>query len=1000
MEEVFEGSCQGKGRADRRAGRGLVGFAPASAARVLAAVAMLASWTASALDLVKDGKALFSVEAEDLGPERFAASEITRVVEAITGAEPLTNGAPVRIVIGTPAGSPEIAGAAARHGIALDPATNDTVAVVADAAAGALYCAGNNPRAAMCAAFTLLDHLGCRWFWPGEDGEFLPSPSKDLAVADDLLIRETAAFHNRQLSTHPDKAKSAFFAHNRMNPRGDPHGHGFTKSWGGHSFNWIWPEDCTSINDYFAKYPEQFAENGGVRVINQHCYTNPDTIRTFSDWICRFWEGHPDVEVLNLSARDTPIYCHCAECSKVDSSTLFFRFLNQITEEATRRFPGRRYGTIAYSFYLKPPQVALRGNISVSYCMYDRCYKHRFDDPSCPVNAKALAAMAAWKERLGHAPDIYGYHFDVFSGTPHYAALGPVLADEIRWARDYGVALWKTEYFGGTINPKKGQTRLDARVYVDRWPAYVAARMLWNPDLDYDALLDDYCRRVYGPAGAELLDYHRRMDAAWQGPGHASYYFNNPAGYADALVTDELVEALDPLFAKAMEKAAADPRAAAEVAFEKAVWERWRDLRLARDNWKALADEPDLDREDILLASAPGKTLYDPLAKGARKVLAETCTITNEAAAEEAATVISYRPGRTPEGRLLHDGLLFGNHPRFEAGPCNWVNYETAFDFRFPVGGEPPRHGRWFVLMLRVGGARLEGHSFGHVGVRVGEKGVAVAKHLRDQSEESLGSGSFAAPLGEGWHRLAVRLADTRAVITVDGVPVADCRVPLGMGAINIRSYAPLDLRGLQVRELPSPSVAELWNVDVPFSAVAPKMDGLGTDPAWEAGRTFRTFANRGSYRPRSEATLLRTDKALYLRFTGYGDMAKATTNIVEKDGQVYRDDGVELYLDPNNTRISYYWIVVNSAGVRCDAEASVGMNINTGWDGEWTSATSRHDDHWVIELAFPFSTFGEPAEGIPWLLGLNRCGSGIRQSWTDATYHSPNSFKTLKMGK
>ena len=66
--------------------------------------------------------------------------------------------------------------------------------------------------------------------------------------------------------------------------------------------------------------------------------------------------------------------------------------------------------------------------------------------------------------------------------------------------------------------------------------------------------------------------------------------------------------------------------------------------------------------------------------------------------------------------------------------------------------------------------------------------------------------------------------------------------------------------------------------------------------------------------------------------------------------------------------------------------------------DGEWTSATSRHDDHWVVEIEFPFSTFGEPAEGIPWLLGLNRCGPGIRQSWTDATYHSPNSFKTLRM--
>ena len=89
--------------------------------------------------------------------------------------------------------------------------------------------------------------------------------------------------------------------------------------------------------------------------------------------------------------------------------------------------------------------------------------------------------------------------------------------------------------------------------------------------------------------------------------------------------------------------------------------------KISRDNWKALADEPDLDREDFLLAATPGKILYDPLAKGARKVLAETCSITNEAAAEEAATVISYRPGRTPNGRILHDGLLFGNQHQPDA---------------------------------------------------------------------------------------------------------------------------------------------------------------------------------------------------------------------------------------------------------------------------------------------------------------------------------------------
>ena len=248
--------------------------------------------SAAALDLVKDGSPRISVESGSTAPEKKAVAEFKRIIKAVSGAEVGNTPAENRLVIGTPETNPRIAAESSFLG--LDKKSGSDVFSL-KTKGNVIYAAGNNPRSAMFAVFELLEQLGCRWFWPGADGEYLPAPSKNLSVGK-LDIRSEAAFAHRHLSSHPNRDKSLFFAHNKMNPMGDPHGYGFSTSWGGHSFNWIFPEDCKTIEEYFKKYPEQFAFNNGIRVINQHCYTNPDTFRTFLKWIDNFWKKNPQME--------------------------------------------------------------------------------------------------------------------------------------------------------------------------------------------------------------------------------------------------------------------------------------------------------------------------------------------------------------------------------------------------------------------------------------------------------------------------------------------------------------------------------------------------------------------------------------------------------------------------------------------------------------------------------------------------------------------------------
>ena len=734
--------------------------------KVCVAAALVAG-SAMAFDFVKDGVSQVTFEGADRPALQLAVKEYNRIVEKTTGAKAAA-AAPNRIAFAVTPGL----GESDTYEIRVESWTDAKTG----AAGERLWLVGNNERSCWFAMCDILGQMGCRWFWEGEAGEYLPSPTKDLSLADPAR-KTTAAFPWRHLSAHPNRDREMWYAHNRLNPIGRGKVNwGQTTSWGGHSFNWIRPKDCETPKAYFEKYPEQWAEVDGIRVDGNHCYTNPDTIKTFQDWILRFWEEHPDVEFLTLTARDSPVYCHCANCAKVgDSSTLFFSFLNKITAPAIKKYPQKKYATIAYAFYSAVPKVKLDKHFIMHYCMYDRCYKHRLDS-DCPVNPNAMKAMQAWKDSLGFAPNVYGYHFDAFGGSSKFIPLARIFQDEIKWARDFGVRFWFTEYYGGYPDKKKDPSTWG--VHTRRFCGWLATELLWDPDLDLEAKRRDFCSHVFGAAAEEMAEYLRLLETRWEGEGHISYYNNAPAAISDGFVRDpELVKKIDALFATAEKKAAADPRAAGNVKLERDMWEPWRKL-------------------------ATG------------------------------------------------------------------------------------------------------------------------------------------------------------------------------------------------------PSMAKLWTMTVPYSKTAPNMDGTGTDPVWATGATETNFvhAQRKCKMDPTEATVLRTDKAFYLRFTGWyqpGDLKQTKT---KRDDSVYMDDGIELCLDPMNTRTDYYWVCVNTLGTVQDALASVGMNINSKWNGDFRVATKVYDDRWVIEVEFPYATFGAPKKGKAWLMGLNRSGPGRYESWTDATVHSPNSFRTLIM--
>ena len=126
--------------------------------------------------------------------------------------------------------------------------------------------------------------------------------------------------------------------------------------------------------------------------------------------------------------------------------------------------------------------------------------------------------------------------------------------------------------------------------------------------------------------------------------------------------------------------------------------------------------------------------------------------------------------------------------------------------------------------------------------------------------------------------------------------------------------------------------------------------------------------------------------------------MQKLTTKVTGEDVHVFSDDSVELFLDTNYDRKTYYQIAAGVAGGTYD-----GKLVDSAWDSGMEVHVGKEKTFWTAEIRIPFSAFGAsaPKDGTLW--GVNFCRNRPRdkvqnQSWSLLfnTYHSPNMFGTM----
>lgn len=284
-----------------------------------------------------------------------------------------------------------------------------------------------------------------------------------------------------------------------------------------HSFHWLVP-----FSKYGADHPEYYALWEGVRDTNtggggpQLCVTNEEVIKIAADTVIDYLNQHPGQKNVSVSQADTARYCHCDKCEEINQregtpmgSNL--AFVNAVAEIVEKVHPGVKIGTLAYWYTRQAPKtIRPRDNVQIQLCSIECCTLHPIDDPDCEKNQKFCNDMNEWSKIC---KDIWVWNYNTnFSfydlPFPNLRVIGP----NVRYFLKNNVHGLFMQANGNGLSGEMSDLR-----------NYLIARMIWNPNFDDKAILEEFVRLHYKGAGQTILDYinmfHDNADAAGLNPG-------------------------------------------------------------------------------------------------------------------------------------------------------------------------------------------------------------------------------------------------------------------------------------------------------------------------------------------------------------------------------------------------------------------------------------------------------------------------------------------------
>ena len=395
-----------------------------------------------------------------------------------------------------------------------------------------LIIAGGNNKGTLYGVYTFLEkYLGCRMYSPNV--KVIPEQKQiKLGNIDDLQVpvirfRDT---HYR-ITWDAEYLDWHKLSHDENGNRTD---------WGMwvHTFHDLLPPDI-----YYDEHPEYYSMVNGKRIPTQLCLTNQDVLEITVQNLRKKIAENPIATYWSVSQNDNRNYCTCENCQEIDDhegspSGSIINFVNQVADQ----FPDKVISTLAYEYGRKAPKTLLpRENVNIMLCSIEVFRNLSIEEDS--TSADFRRDVEEWGQI---ANDIIVWDYviqfpNLISPFPNLQVLQP----NIQFFAKHGVSAMFEQG-----NREVGGEFAELR-------AYLISKLLWDPNLNVDTLMNDFLAGYYGVAAKPICKYIDEMREALLDSGAPLRIFGSPNEAATSYLTVELIERYEELFDEA-EAAVAD----------------------------------------------------------------------------------------------------------------------------------------------------------------------------------------------------------------------------------------------------------------------------------------------------------------------------------------------------------------------------------------------------------------------------------------------------------
>lgn len=449
------------------------------------------------------------------------------------------------------------------------PASKYDDAIVIDVKNGAGIITGSNERSVLIAAYRFMTELGCRFLHPGRDGEKIPT--KKLSEADlTITVNEKPSYRHRGIMIEgsvsvehvcntiewlPKVGMNSYYSQffvptvffkryygehltdddvdammplieEEVEKRGLIYhaiGHGWTCApFGFLATGWEGYEgeiDQELIN-VLALYKGEKKFFGKRPLCTQLCYSYPSVKETVADFAVEYMKQHPNIDYLHMSMGDSGRnHCECEECMKKRPSDHLVDLLNILDDKLTEAGLDTKLSFDVYADTLfAPVKEKLHDNdrFCMNFAPIARSFAHSYADvdlDNLPETAPFIhnqdmkrdtvelniAYLKKWQENYkgdAYVIDyqlIWNHHVD--QGYYHVAEL--INKDMLHLGR-MGL--------NGMVS-----CQVMRAAFPTGLPQYMMAKNLWNKELSFEEVKDEYYNCVFGEHAKLVEDYARKL---------------------------------------------------------------------------------------------------------------------------------------------------------------------------------------------------------------------------------------------------------------------------------------------------------------------------------------------------------------------------------------------------------------------------------------------------------------------------------------------------------